>query len=103
MKKSIFSLAIFATFFLFSCDQSTSVVDSGTYSGTISEVEPEKTEIYVETEDGKILELYFTDATTLTKDGVEAEFSELEEGQSVEVEVEKIGKRLDPIAVRIME
>ncbi len=103
MKKSIFSLAIFVTFFLFSCGQSTSVVDSGTYSGTISEVEPEKTEIYVETEDGKILELYFTDATTLTKDGVEAEFSELEEGQSVEVEVEKIGKRLDPIAVRIME
>lgn len=103
MKKSIFLQAIFATLFFFSCGQSTDVVDSGTYSGTIDEVEPEKTEIYVETEDGKTLELYFTDATTLTKDGVEAEFSELEEGQKVEVEVERIGKRLDPIAVRILE
>jgi len=103
MKKSFFLLAIFASFFFFSCSQSTDVVDTGTYTGTVDEVEPEKTEIYVETEDGKILELYFTDATTLTKDGVDAEFSELEEGQKVEVELERIGKRLDPIAVRILE
>lgn len=103
MKKTLFSLTIIATLFLFSCGQSTDVVDTGTYEGTIDEVEPEKTEIYVETDDGKTLELYFTDATTLTQDGVDVEFSQLEEGQRVEVEVERIGKRLDPIAVRILE
>jgi hypothetical protein len=103
MKKLVYSLSVFALFLLLSCGQSTDVVDSGTYQGTISEVEPEKTEIYVKTGDGKTLELYFTDQTTLTKDGVDAEFSQLEEGQTVEVEVEKVGKRLDPIAVRIIE
>lgn len=103
MKKILFSLPVLVLVFLFSCGQSTDVVDSGTYQGTISEVEPEKTEIYVKTDDGKTLELYFTDATTLTQDGVDVEFSQLEEGQTVEVEVEKVGKRLDPIAVRIIE
>ncbi len=103
MKKLVLSFSVFAIFLLFSCGQSTDVVDSGTYQGTIDEVEPEKTEIYVKTDDGKTLELYFTDETTLTKDGVNVEFSQLEEGQSVEVEVEKVGKRLDPVAVRIME
>lgn len=103
MKKLVYSLSVFALFLLFSCGQSTDVVDSGTYQGTISEVEPEKTEIYVKTDDGKTLELYFTDQTTLTKGGVDVEFSQLGEGQTVEVEVEKVGQRLDPIAVRILE
>lgn len=81
----------------------TDVVESGTYNGTIKEVEPEKTEIYVETADGKTLELYFTDQTTLTQDGNSVDFSTLQEGQKVQVEVEKVGKRLDPISVKIME
>ena len=102
MRKAAFFLATSITLF-FSCGQSTEVVDSGTYQGTISEVEPAKTEIYVQTDDGKTLELYFTDETTLTRGGSDVEFSELEEGQKVEVEVEKVGKRLDPMAVRILE
>lgn len=85
------------------CGENTDVVESGTYQGTIKEVEPSKTEIYVETEDDKTLELYFTDETELTRNGSTAQFSELEEGQRVEVEVEKVGKRLDPISVRILE
>lgn len=95
----------FALIFLLavSCGEDTEVVESGTYQGTVAEVEPEKTEIYVETEDGKTLELYFTETTELTMNGSPVEFSELETGQSVEVVVEKVGKRLDPISVEILE
>lgn len=95
---------MFSTILLFfACGESTDVVESGTYQGTISEVEAEKDEIYVTTDDDKTLELYFTENTSLTRGGSEVEFSELEEGQKVEVEVEKVGKRLDPISVKIMD
>lgn len=97
------SLLFGAILLFFACGESTDVVESGTYQGTIKEVEPSKTEIYVSTDDDKTLELYFTDQTELTRDGSTVEFSELEEGQKVEVEVEKQGKRLDPISVKILE
>lgn len=54
-------------------------MDSGTYQGVVKEVEPEKTEIYVETKDDKTLELYFTDQTTLTQNGESVDFSALQE------------------------
>ena len=56
--KAKFCASILLLFILIGCE-STDVVDSGTYTGEIVEVEPSKTEIYVETEDGKTLELYF--------------------------------------------
>lgn len=86
-----------------SCGESTDTVESGTYKGTIKEVEADKDEIYVTTEDDKVLELYFTEDTKLTRKGEPVDFSELEEGQKVEVEVEKKGKKLDPIRVDIQE
>ena len=102
--KAFKSVALSSLFlFIIACGESTDVVESGTYEGTIQEVEPSKTEIYVETEDDQTLELYFTDETELTRNGSPVEFSELEEGQRVEVEVEKTGQRLDPISVRILE
>jgi uncharacterized lipoprotein YehR (DUF1307 family) len=97
---------VFAVIFAFgisSCGGNTDVVDSGTYSGTIKKVEPEKTEIYVTLEDGKTIELYFIEETTLTKNGEKVDFSALAKGQEVEVEVKKVGKRLDPISVTIKE
>ena len=104
MKANIFKTALFASIFLFfACGENTDVVDSGTYEGSIVEVEPEKTEIYVETVDGQTLELYFTDQTELTQNGQAVDFSVLEEGMNVEVEVVKEGKRLDPVAVRVLE
>lgn len=104
MKTKILSTLFVSTFFLFiACGESTDVVESGTYQGTIDEVEPSKDEIYVKTEDDKTLELYFTDQTRLTRNGSTVDFSELEKGQKVEVEVEKKGQRLDPISVEIME
>lgn len=104
MKTRILTTVLFATVLLFiSCGESTDVVESGTYQGTIEEVEPSKTEIYVETDDNKTLELYFTDNTELSRDGSQVDFSVLEEGMRVEVDVEKEGKRLVPLAVRVLE
>jgi cold shock protein len=92
-----------AFFILSSCGEKTDVVESGVYQGTVDEVEADKSEIYVKTGDGKLLELYFTDKTVLTKDGQTVNFSELAEGKKVEVEVKKEGKRLDPVSVKILE
>lgn len=90
-------------FVLVACGESTDVVESGTYEGKIKKVEAEKSEIYVETSEGQTLELYFIDETELTKGGETVDFSILEKGQKVEVKVEKVGKRLDPISVKIMD
>jgi cold shock protein len=94
---------LFLVAVLISCGEKTDVVDSGVYQGTVEEVEADKTEIYVKTADDKLLELYFTESTTLTKNGQAVEFSELTEGQKVEVEVKKEGQRLDPVSVKILE
>ncbi|PVY39058.1 hypothetical protein [Pontibacter virosus] len=98
-------LAVFAmlTLFMYGCDSGgTDVVESGTYQGSVKKAVPEKTEIYVQTDDNKTLELYFTDATTLTRNGETVAFDQLQEGSRVEVQVEKVGQRLDPVAVRIL-
>lgn len=83
--------------------ENTDIVPSGTYTGTAQKVDPDEKEIYVKTDDGKTLELYFTDQTTLTQNGQPASFDALQQGQKVEVTLEKKGKRLEPITVRIME
>jgi cold shock protein len=101
--KPILLAFLFMVPFLYSCEQGTDVVESGTYQGTVDEVEPEKTEIYVETDDNQRLELYFNDNTSLTRNGETVAFDQLEKGQRVEVQVEKVGQRLEPLAVRIME
>jgi cold shock protein len=101
--KPIFLAFLFMIPFMFACEQGTDVVDSGTYQGTVDEVEADKTEIYVKTDDNKRLELYFNENTTLTRNGETVAFDQLEEGQRVEVQVEKTGQRLDPIAVTILE
>jgi cold shock protein len=89
--------------FLYGCESGTDVVESGTYQGNIKKVVPEKTEIYVDTDDGKTLELYFTESTTLTRNGETVPFDQLQEGSRVEVQVEKVGQRLDPVAVRMLD
>ena len=102
MKKSIKAcIAALSLFILFACGHSTDVVESGTYQGKIIEIEADEVEIYIKTDDGKVLELYFTDSTTLTQNGNTVPFESLQEDQTVEVVVEKVGKRLDPISVTI--
>lgn len=104
MKKIVNVLGLAVIFLGFAaCGEQTDAVESGTYEGTIDKVEPAKTEIYVKTTDDKTLELYFTEATKLTRNGETVAFDALEAGQKVEVEIEKVGKRLDPISVEILE
>lgn len=93
----------FVFFLMIACGEKTDVVDSGVYQGTIEEVEADKTEIYVKTADDKLLELYFVEATSLTRNGQTVAFGELKEGQKVEVEVKREGNRLDPVSVKILE
>lgn len=105
MKKAVFTIIIaFVTLIsLSSCEEhkDTDLVPSGTYQGVAETVKPSEKEIYVRTEDDKLLELYFTDNTELTRNGEMVDFSELSDGISVEVTVEKKGKKLEPIAVKI--
>ncbi|WP_162426058.1 hypothetical protein [Pontibacter pudoricolor] len=101
--KAIFAFLLLLLPFMYACQQGTDVVESGTYQGTVDEVEPAKTEIYVKTADNKRLELYFNENTTLTRNGETVQFDQLQKGQKVEVEVNKVGQRLEPVAVRILE
>ena len=82
--------------------ENTDIVASGTYAGTAKEVDPKEQEIYVETNDGKILELYFTNTTRLTKDGADVTFESLKKGSNLEVTVENHGNSLKPIEVKIL-
>ncbi len=94
---------VLAIAFTAGCGSKTDVVESGKYTGTIKKVEADKREIYVNLEEGKLIELYFTDETVLTKNDTPAEFSELAAGQKVNVTVKRSGNRLDPTAVNILE
>jgi hypothetical protein len=82
-------------------EEGSGTVQSGTYQGTIQEVNANEREIYVETGDGKTLELYFTDQTTLQQNGTSADFSALAKGQPVEVTVENQDGELAPVSVTI--
>ena len=97
----LFSAALL--FLLTACGDATDVVDTGTYEGTIKKIEADKSEIYVDLLDGKTIELYFIDETELTQNGEVVAFSTLTVGQKVEVQVKKVGKRLDPLKVKILE
>jgi len=97
------ALIVIFTLTAISCGESTDVVDSGTYTGTITEVNAEETEIYVNLESGQTIELYFTDTTTLTENGEEVPFSTIEVDDRVEVTVEKVGQRLDPVSVVLLD
>lgn len=96
-------LAMLVLTLAIACGEKTDVVESGVYQGTIHEVEADKNEIYVKTSDDKLLELYFTETTTLTRNDETVPFSELAEGKKVEVEVKREGNRLDPVSVKIIE
>ena len=99
----IASIITLVMLFMSACGEQTSVVESGTYNGTITEVNAEETEIYVELDSGELIELYFTDATTLTRDGEEVPFSAIEMNDRIEVTVEKTGQRLDPVSVVLLD
>lgn len=106
MKQLITKLGSFAIVLMLvaACGgESTDTVESGTYEGTIQEVNAEESEIYVNISDEQTLELYFIDETELVKDTTAVPFDSLATGQKVRVQVEKVGQRLDPLRVEILE
>lgn len=106
MKSLITKLGSFALLLVFmaACGgESTDTMESGIYEGTIQEVNVEESEIYVNISDEQTLELYFIDETELVKDTTAVPFDSLKSGQKVRVEVEKVGQRLDPLRVEILE
>jgi hypothetical protein len=97
MQKALIKfMALSFTGFLVACG------GSGTYKGAIKQVKPEENEIYVKHKD-KELELYFTDSTQLMQNGKSVPFDKLKADQKVSVKVEKVGKRLNPLKVKITE
>jgi hypothetical protein len=108
MKKALFTIAftLLAMVVFQACGEGTEsydVVESGSYMGTIAEVEADEEEIYVDLDNGKKLELYFTPQTQVMRGENQASFSDLQEGGKIEVTVEKKGQRMEPVAVKIME
>jgi hypothetical protein len=77
-------------------------VPTGTYEGTIAEVNADEREIYVETADHGTLELYFEDDTQLTQGGASVDFARLVEGAKVRVTVENVDGRLMPRKVELI-
>ncbi len=106
MKKALFYFMVVGFIsFLAGCgggSESNNIVESGTYEGTIKKVKPDENEIYVKHKD-KELELYFTDSTQLMQNGKSVPFDKLKADQNVSVKVEKVGKRLNPLKVKIIE
>jgi len=96
-------ILLVAGLFIAGCGGETAVVESGTYEGTITEVNADEREIYVEVPETGTLELYFTDSTQLMRDTTAVPFDVLQADQQVSVELERTGQRLDPIRVRILE
>lgn len=84
-------------------DEDTNVVPSGTYTGTARIVDREQNEIYLDLEDNKTLELYTSNDTKFMRNGEQVDFDALEQGQRLEVEVEKQGESLKPLMVRILQ
>lgn len=82
--------------------EDTQLVPSGTYTGTAIIVDSEEKEIYVRLNDTTTIELYFSEDTQVMQNNQPVDFDALQEGQTVEVEVERSGESLDPKMVRIV-
>ena len=98
MKTKLFTVA--AALFLSS--QIAFAAEQSVVEGKIVEVVPGKKEIYVLSE-GKKHEYYFNEKTTVSKSGEPAKFADLSNGTMVKVTADKIGKRLDPVTVEIVQ
>lgn len=82
--------------------EDTELVPSGTYTGEAIVVDAQQKEIYVKLNDTTTIELYFSNDTQIMRDGQKVNFEALQEGQTLEVEVEKSGESLKPLSVRIV-
>jgi hypothetical protein len=72
-----------------------------TMEGKITKVETDEKEIYVLV-DGKKHELHFKENTELLQNGAPAAYSALKVDQKVKIDAKKVGKRLDPVRIEIL-
>jgi hypothetical protein len=85
------------------CGRQEVLVDSGTYEGTILKVKPDATEIYVALDEKRVLELYFSEDTTVSRADAEATFDALQKGLKVSVEITRTGDEMVPVSVQILD
>lgn len=83
--------------------ENTQMVPSGTYTGEAIIVDSEQNEIYVRLNDTTTIELYFSNETQIMRNGQQVKFEALQEGQTVEVEVERSGESLKPKKISVVE
>jgi major membrane immunogen (membrane-anchored lipoprotein) len=101
MQKLLTAAVMSLSLLLAACGSSIDVVDAGTYAGTVDKAVPDEQEIYVTLDNGKRLELYFTEQTQLMRDDKPAQFAELSEGTPVSVTVSREGNANKPQKVEI--
>lgn len=83
--------------------ENTDLVESGTYTGTAKIVDDQQQEVYLQINDTTTIELYFSNDTYIEQGGQQASFDVLEQGQRLEVEVERSGQSLKPLRVSVVE
>jgi hypothetical protein len=103
MKKiASFLLALSITLACSSAASALTTPPNSEIEGVIVKVVPSEREIYVESE-GKKHEYYFNPMTKVVRGNEEKKYEDLQKGMRVKVSANKIGKRLDPFEVRILE
>ena len=83
--------------------ENTDLVESGTYTGTAKVVDQQQNEVYLQVNDSTTIELYFSNDTQIMRNGQTVAFDALQQGQRLEVEVERSGQSLKPQRVTILE
>lgn len=83
--------------------ENTDLVESGTYTGTAKVVDQQQNEVYLQVNDTTTIELYFSNDTQIMRNGQTVAFDALQQGQRLEVEVERSGQSLKPQRVTILE
>lgn len=83
--------------------ENTDLVESGTYTGTAKVVDQQQNEVYLQVNDTTTIELYFSNDTKIMQNGQAVAFDALQQGQRLEVEVERSGESLKPLRVSILE
>ncbi|MFP4520655.1 MAG: hypothetical protein ACLFQK_00775 [Fibrobacterota bacterium] len=102
MKKWIV-LIVFTLLACAGCGRREVMVESGTYEGSVLKVNPDEKEIYVSLDKKRVLELYFSEKTTVSRGEEKTSFDTLEKGHSVRVEVEKTDEGMVPLRVIILD
>jgi hypothetical protein len=85
------------------CGPQEVMVDSGNYEGSILKINPAENEIYVALDEKRVLELYFTETTTVSRGESKTTFDALVKGQSVRVQVERGDQEMVPVHVTILD